>query len=189
MKAIVFRRYGGPEVLEYPDVDQPSAGPGQALVRVRATSINAADYRTMRADPFLVRLDNGLRRPKKRPILGSDVAGVVEQVGDGVEGLELGDEVFGDSFHDGMGAFAELVAVREEALVRKPATLSFEEAAAVPLAGVTALQGVRDKGEVQTGTEVLVQGAGGGVGHLIVQIAKAFGAEVTAVCGAGSVTS
>jgi NADPH:quinone reductase-like Zn-dependent oxidoreductase len=114
MKAIVFRRYGGPEVLEYTDVDQPSAGPGQALVRVRATSINAADYRTMRADPFLVRLDNGLRRPKKQRILGSDVARVVEQVGEGVDGLELGDEVFGDAFHDGMGAFAELVAVRRE---------------------------------------------------------------------------
>ena len=186
MKAIVYRQYGGPEVLEYTEVDDPIPGPGEVLLRVRATSVNAADYRIMRADPFLARLDNGLFRPKKRLILGVDVAGVVERVGDGVQHINVGDEVFGDAYQDRFGAFAEYVCVRESSLISKPESLSFEEAAAVPLAGVTALQGLRDLGEVQSGQTVLVQGAGGGVGISVVQIAKALGAEVTAVCGAGS---
>ena len=186
MKAIVYSQYGGPDVLEYTEVDDPVPGSGEALLGVRATSVNAADYRLMRADPFLARLDNGLFRPKKRLILGSDVASVVERVGDNVQHVNVGDEVFGDAFQDRFGAFAEYVCVRESALISKPENVSFEEAAAVPLAGVTALQGLRDLGQVQSGQAVLVQGAGGGVGISVVQIAKALGAEVTAVCSAGS---
>ncbi len=186
MKAIVYSRYGGPEVLEVTEVDRPVPGPGEALLRVRATSVNAADYRMMRADPFLARLANGLFKPKKTRILGIDVAGVVEQIGDGVQQVNVGDEVFGDAFKDGLGAFAEYVCVSESTLVSKPENVSFQEAAAIPLAGITAVQGLR-KGKVQSGEAVLVQGAGGGVGTLLVQIAKALGAEVTAVCGSGSV--
>ena len=171
---------------EYTEVNDPVPGPGEALLRVRATSVNAADYRMMRADPFLARLENGLFRPTKARILGSDVAGIVERVGDDVQRVDVGDEVLGDAFQDRFGAFAEYVCVRESALILKPENVSFEEAAAVPLAGITALQALRDLGEVQSGQAVLVQGAGGGVGTFLVQIAKAFGAEVTAVCGAGS---
>lgn len=185
MKAIVYRRYGGPEVLEHRDVERPTAGEGQALVRVRATSINAADYRMMRADPWLIRLFNGLRRPK-RQVLGIDVAGVVEAVGPGVTRVAPGDAIFANAFPDGMGAFAEYVALHEDGLVATPPSLSFEEAAAVPLAGITALQAVRDRAGVEPGKQVLIQGAGGGVGTMAVQIAKALGAHVTAVCGPGS---
>lgn len=187
MKAIVYMRYGGPEVLEYSELEKPVPARGEVLVRVRASSVNAADYRTMRADPFLVRLQNGLSKPRKVSVLGSDVAGVVEDLGEGVTHFSVGDEVFGLTLHDGMGAFAEYAAVSGAVLVPIPAGMSFEEAAALPLAGVTALQAVRDLGGVQSGQSVLVQGAGGGVGTLVVQIAKARGAEVTAVCGEGGV--
>lgn len=183
MKAITYHRYGGPEVLEYGDVARPTAAEGQVLVRVHATSINAADYRLMRADPFLVRMTKGLRRPRL-PILGVDVAGVIEAVGPGAQRFHVGDEVFGETPHG--GCFAEYVAVDEDALGAKPEGISFEQAAAVPLAGVTALQGLRDKGEVAAGTAVLVQGAGGGVGTFAVQVATALGATVTAVCGPAS---
>ena len=186
MKAIVYRRYGGPEVLEYADVDRPSAESGHVVVRVRAASINAADYRLMRADPFLVRLTRGLLRPR-HPVLGADFAGVVDEVGPGVEGLAVGDAVFGDAFGGGQGSFAEFVAVPTDSVAPKPEDLSFEAAAAVPLAGVTALQAVRDGAPVELGQSVLVQGAGGGVGTFLVQLAKARGATVTAVCGPGSV--
>lgn len=183
MKAILYRRYGGPEVLEYADADRPEIGDHEVLVRVHASSINAVDYRMMRADPFLIRGVQGLLRPKRRG-LGIDVAGVVEATGPGVTRFEVGDEVFGDAFQDGMGGFAEYVAIRETALAAKPEGLSFEQAAAVPLAGVTALQALRDLGGVQPGMSVLVHGAGGGVGTFAVQLARALGAEVTAVCGA-----
>jgi len=187
MQAVLHDRYGGPELLRVGRVPRPVPAPGQVLIRVHAASINAMDYRIMRADPFLVRLQNGLLRPK-RPILGADVAGVVEAVGPGVTTFAIGDEVFGEAFFtDGLGAFAEYVCVRKEAILEKPASLGFIEAAALPLAGVTALQAVRDRAKLCAGQSVLIQGAGGGVGCFLVQIAKAYGAKVTAVCGPRSV--
>ncbi len=183
MKAIAYDTYGGPEVLEYKDWPRPTAEPGQVLVRVSATSINAADYRLMRADPFLARFGGGLRRPTKWPVLGSDFAGVVEAVGADVGHVEVGTEVFGDCFTDGRGAFAEYVSVAPDSLAPLPEGTSMIEAAAIPLAGITALQGVRDLAEVSAGDRVLIHGAGGGVGIMAVQIAKARGAEVTALCG------
>lgn len=184
MKAWVYRRYGGPEVLQAVELPKPAPGAGEVLVRLAATSINAADYRQLRADPFLVRIDNGLNRPKKRTILGGDVAGIVEEVGSGVGSFAAGDAVFGETKLG--GAFAEYTIVEEELLVPKPESLSFEEAGTVPLAGVTALQAVRDKAAVTPGDSVLIQGAGGGVGTMLVQVAGAYGGEVTAVCGPGS---
>lgn len=182
MKAMVYRRYGGPEVLELADVARPTPGDGEVLVKVHASSINAADYRMMRADPFLVRLFNGLTKPR-RFILGVDVAGVVEAVGPSVTRLAVGDAVFGETPLKGQGAFAEYAVVSERALAKKPARLRFEEAAVVPLAAMTALQGLRDLGQVKPNQRVLIQGAGGGVGLFAVQIARLMGAQVTAVCG------
>ncbi len=182
MKAIVFERYGPPDVLELREVQKPVPAADEVLVQVYAASVNAADWRVMRADPFLVRLmGSGLLRPK-HPILGADVAGRVAAVGRKVTHFEPGDEVYGDLSTFGNGGFAEYVAVPEKALALKPVNLSFEEAAAVPLAAVTALQGLRDNGQIRSGHRVLINGASGGVGTFAVQIAKAFGAEVTAVC-------
>ncbi len=186
MRAITYHRYGGPEVLEYGDVPQPVPKPEQVLIEVHAASVNAADYRLMRADPWLARLGNGLFKPKKWPILGSDVAGVVVAVGEKVKRFKVGDAVFGDAFADGRGSFAEYVCVSESMLCAKPTSVSFEEAAAIPLAGITALQGVRDLGKIEQGQSILIQGAGGGVGTFALQIAKALGAHVTAVCGSKS---
>lgn len=185
MRAVVYRRYGGPEVLELAEVDQPQPRAGEVLVRVCAASINAADYRMLRADPFLVRLSNGLFTPTKQ-ILGADIAGVVEAVGPGVQAFVPGQAVFGDTFQDGLGGFAEFVRVREGAVVAMPEGVSFEEAAALPLCGMTALQAVRDRAALRPGHVVAIQGAGGGVGTALVQLAKAYGATVTAVCGASS---
>jgi NADPH:quinone reductase-like Zn-dependent oxidoreductase len=182
MKALVYRRYGGPEVLELADVPQPQPREREALVRVHATSVNAADRVLLRGKPFLVRLGMGFLRPR-HPTLGFDVAGRVEAVGSGVAHLRVGDDVFGASR---FGAFAELVCVDEEILVPKPSSVSFEEAAATPTAGYTAIQGLR-KGCLNTGQEVLIDGASGGVGTFAVQIAKAYGANVTAVCSARNV--
>ncbi len=187
MKAIVYRQYGGPEVLHLTELGVPKPGPGQVQVRVHATSINAADYRMMRADPFLVRLVNGLFRPTKRYVLGKDVAGVVTEIGPGVTRFSVGDDVFGETPMNGAGAFAEFTVADERSLARKPGALSFEEAGAVPLAGTTALQALRDLGQVTAGDRVLIVGAGGGVGLFAVQIARALGAQVTAVCGTRSV--
>lgn len=186
MKAVTYLQYGGPEVLQYIDIPTPVPGPGQVLVRVEATSINAADYRLMRADPFLARFGSGLLRPSKWPVLGSDFAGVVESVGPDVTELAVGDQVFGDSFSDGRAAFAEYVCVDQSSAVSIPDGLSTIEAAAVPLAAITALQAIRDLGEVATGQSVLIHGAGGGVGTMAVQLAQIYGADVTAVCGPGS---
>lgn len=186
MKAITYRQYGGPEVLRLGEREKPTSRASEVLVRVHAASINAVDYRLMRADPFLVRLDNGLLSPKKR-MLGSDVAGVVERVGPGVKRVKVGDEVFGDTLHAGGGGFAEYVCVRDSAVAVKPEGLDFVQSAAVVLAGFTALQAVRERAKVRAGQSVLIQGAGGGVGTLLVQVAKAYGAHVTAVCGPGSV--
>lgn len=174
MRAIIQERYGSPELLHVGEVAKPTPGPGQVLVAVHAASVNAGDWRRVRADPFIIRLTEGIRRPRS-PLLGGDAAGVVEAVGPEVTDLDVGDEVYGIR----SGALAEYVAGKS--FVRKPANLSLEEAAAVPIAGVTALQAVRDRGEVRPGQRVLVNGAGGGVGSFVTQIAAADGAEVTAV--------
>jgi NADPH:quinone reductase-like Zn-dependent oxidoreductase len=181
MKAIVYTKYGPPDVLQLKEVEKPTPKDNEVLIKVHAAAANAADWRLLRADPFLVRLYNGLLKPKYK-ILGAAVAGRVEAVGRNAMQFQPGDEVFGDLFECGWGGFAEYVCARENALALKPATISFEEAATVPVAAVTALQGLRDKGQVQPGQKVLINGASGGVGTFAVQIAKSFGAEVTAVC-------
>ena len=173
MKAIVRDRYGSPDVLQLGEVDKPALTDEGVLVRVRATSINAYDWHMLRGKPYLARLEEGLRRPKTA-ILGLDVAGIAEGVGKDVTHVKPGDRVFGSR----SGAFAEYVTGRT--MVPMPEGLSFEEAASVPTAGQTALQGLRDHGRIQAGQRVLVIGAGGGVGSFAVQIAKAFGADVTA---------
>jgi NADPH:quinone reductase-like Zn-dependent oxidoreductase len=164
------------------DVERPAPGDDEVLIEVHAAGVNAADWHILRADPPLVRLMGfGLLKPKNE-ILGADVAGRVEAVGGDVTRFSPGDEVFGDLSARGHGAFAEYVCAREDAVATKPSTLTFEEAAAVPLAAVTALQGLRDEGEIGEGQNVLIVGASGGVGTFAVQIAKSFGAEVTGVC-------
>jgi NADPH:quinone reductase-like Zn-dependent oxidoreductase len=188
MKAIVMRGYGPPgEVLALQEVDTPAVAAGEVLVRVEAASANPADWHLVRGEPYVARLQLGLRAPKTR-VLGCDMAGVVESTGPGVSGIEPGQEVFGCTFMRGFGAFAESVRVPHDLLVTKPAGLSFAEAAAAPLAGLTALQGLRDHGGVEAGQRLLVIGASGGVGTFAVQIGKHFGAEVTGVCSTRNVT-
>lgn len=179
MKAIVQSAYGPPaEVLQLREVDPPSPADDEVLVRVRASSVNPADWIFVTGRPRLVRLASGLFRPK-HPTPGKDVAGQVEAVGPSVAGFRPGDEVYGELE---AGAYAEYVAVPASKLAPKPANLSFEQAAAAPLAGLTALQGLRDTCRVQAGQRILINGASGGVGTFAVQIAKALGAEVTGVC-------
>jgi NADPH:quinone reductase-like Zn-dependent oxidoreductase len=175
MKAIVRHKYGSPDVLRLEELDKPRLEDDRVLVRVRAASVNPLDWHTLRGLPYLVRLSEGLRKPKTGA-MGVDVAGHVEAVGKNVTEFQPGDEVFGARD----GAFAEYVAAKETRLVLKPPNLTFEEAAAVPVAATTALQGLRDKGKIQPGQKVLINGAGGGVGTFAVQLAKAFGADVTA---------
>jgi NADPH:quinone reductase-like Zn-dependent oxidoreductase len=183
MKAIRYHHYGSPDVLELRDVDVPAVGDDDVLVRVRAASVNPLDFHFLRGTPYLLRLLAGVSRPKVDG-LGADLAGHVEAVGANVTGFRPGDEVFGSHRR----AFAEYVTVPQDgALLPKPAGLSFEQAAAVPVAAVTALQALRDKARVRPGQRVLVNGAGGGVGCFAVQLAKAFGAEVTGVCRTGNV--
>lgn len=182
MRAMVQDRYGSPDVLAIRDVDMPVIGDDGVLVRVRATSVNAADWHRIRGRPYFARLMTGLRLPKGT-IAGSDVSGVVEAVGAGVTQLRPGDDVFGARD----GAFAEYVAGRARNFVPKPANLTFEQAAAIPVAATTALQALRDKGRVRPGQRVLILGAGGGVGSYAVQLARAFGAEVTATTTAQNV--
>ena len=177
MKAIAQDRYGSTEVLEFRDVDKPAAGDNEVLVQVHAASVNAYDWHLMRGDPYLARLSMGLRRPKAN-IRGRDFAGRVEAVGRDVTRLRPGDEVYGEVD----GTFAEYVRVPENQVGPKPANLTFEQAAAVPLAGTTALIGLRDDARLQPGQHVLINGASGGVGTFAVQIAKAMGAMVTGVC-------
>ncbi|MBI5814909.1 MAG: NAD(P)-dependent alcohol dehydrogenase [Nitrospinae bacterium] len=185
MKAIVYSEYGPPDVLRLEEVEKPVPGENDALVKVVAASVNAADWRLMRADPFLARFFSGLVRPRFN-ILGADIAGRIEAVGKNVKRFKPGDEVFGDIFANGFGGFAEYSRAREDALALKPANISFEEAAATPLAALTALHGLRDMGRLRAGQKVLINGAGGGVGTFAVQLAKWLGAEVTAVCGKGN---
>jgi NADPH:quinone reductase-like Zn-dependent oxidoreductase len=177
MKAIVHQRYGSPEVIEVAEIAKPEPDDDRVLIRVQAASANPYDWHLLRGKPYFVRMQAGLRSPKD-PRLGVDVAGVVEDVGADVEGFAPGDEVFGGA----AGAFAEYVCGSPESLALKPPGVPFEEAASLNVAGITALQGLRDRGGLQAGQRVLVNGASGGVGTFAVQIAKAMGAEVTAVC-------
>jgi NADPH:quinone reductase-like Zn-dependent oxidoreductase len=178
MQAITYHRYGPPDVLRLEEVDEPVLKDDQVLVRVHAAAANPRDWHPMRGPPYIVRPQFGLRRPRQT-LLGGDVAGRVEAVGRDVTRLRPGDEVYADIE---TGGFAEHVCVPEEVAERKPANLSFEQAAAVPLAALTALQGLRDHGRVQPGQRVLIIGASGGVGTFAVQLAKWLGAEVTGVC-------
>lgn len=178
MKAIVQDVYGPPDVLELREVDRPTAGEGQVLIEVKSAALNIYDMHMTTGKPYMARAVAGWRAPKNK-IPGADVAGVVVAVGPGVSRFSVGDEVFGDI---AAGAFAEYAVTPEERLAHKPASLSFEQAAALSLAGLTALQGLRDVGGLQPGERVLINGASGGVGTFAVQIAKSLGAEVTAVC-------
>jgi NADPH:quinone reductase-like Zn-dependent oxidoreductase len=180
MKAIVYTQYGSPDVIQFKEVEKPTPGANEVLIKIHAASVNAADWHYLRGTPLLFRLSAGLLKPKNI-FLGADVAGRVEAVGRDVTTFRPGDEVFGDLSESGRGTFAEYVCAPENALVLKPANISYEEAAAVPVAAVTALQALR-KGQIQPGQKVLINGASGGVGTFAVQIAKSFGTEVTAVC-------
>src|SRR5215208_62511 len=186
MKAIVYTEYGSPDVLQFKEVERPTPSDNEVLVKIYAASANAADWHLMRAEPFLARLENGLFQPKITK-LGADLAGRVEAVGRNVKQFQVDDEVFGYMPLNELGGFAEYVSAKEDALALKPARLTFEQAAAVPLAAFTALQGLRDKGQIQPGQKVLINGASGGVGTFAVQIARALGAEVTGVCSTRNV--
>jgi NADPH:quinone reductase-like Zn-dependent oxidoreductase len=183
MKAIVYHEYGSPNVLELQEVDKPVVKDGEVLVRVRATSANPADWHFMRGLPYIMRPQSGLAKPKNR-VLGRDVAGQVEAVGKDVTRFRSGDEVFANVE---TGGFAEYTCVSEGFLVLKPVNLTFEQAAAVPLAALTALQGLRDEGQMQPEQRVLIIGASGGVGTFAVPIAKSFGADVTGECSTRNV--
>src|SRR5947207_15686765 len=183
MKAIVQERFGPPAVLQLVDTDLPEVRADEVLVRVHAAALNPADWHIVRGDPLVARLMGvGLTKPKAR-VAGIDAAGVVQTVGANVRGLRPGDEVLGFC----RGAFAEYACAAADMVVPKPASLTFEQAAAIPIAATTALRGIRDVGEVKAGQRVLVNGAGGGVGTFAVQIAAALGAEVTGVCSTGNV--
>jgi NADPH:quinone reductase-like Zn-dependent oxidoreductase len=185
MKAIVYRRYGSAEVLKCEDIPKPVPNDDQVLMKVRAAALNPLDWRMMGRVPFLVRKLMKLKTPSaENPVgIGRDVAGVIEAVGRNVTQLKIGDEVFGNC----EVAVAEYCCTKASALVAKPEALTFEQAAAIPVAGLTALQGLRDKGKIQAGQRVLINGAAGGVGTFAVQVAKSFGAEVTGVCSGANV--
>jgi NADPH:quinone reductase-like Zn-dependent oxidoreductase len=183
MKAIVYRCYGPADVLELSDIEKPAAADNEVLVKVHAASVNPLDWHYMRGSPYFMRLGTGLGAPKDTR-LGVDFAGTVEAVGRDVTQFKPGDDVFGGK----SGAFAEYVTIRDDrALVLKPDNVTFEQAASVPVAAITALQALRDKGQIKPGQKVLINGASGGVGTFAVQIAKAFGAEVTGVCSTRNV--
>jgi NADPH:quinone reductase-like Zn-dependent oxidoreductase len=183
MKGVVHLCYGSPDVVRYADVPKPALQADEVLIRVHAASVNPLDWHYLEGTPYLVRLDAGFGKPEN-PRLGVDFAGTVEAAGRSVTRFKAGDEVFGGKF----GALADYVAVREDrAIALKPANVSFEQAAAVPIAAVTALQALRDKGQIRPGQRVLINGASGGVGTFAVQIAKTYGAEVTGVCSTRNV--
>jgi NADPH:quinone reductase-like Zn-dependent oxidoreductase len=181
MKAMVYTKYGPPDVLELKEVEKPAPKDDEVLIKVYAASVNPAELHLLRADPFMTRVYSGLLKPKNT-ILGADISGIIEAVGKNIKQFKIGDEVFGDLSNCGWGGFAQYVCAPENALALKPANLSFEEAAVVPLSSITALQGLRNKGHIQAGQKVLINGASGGVGTFAVQIAKSFGTEVTGVC-------
>lgn len=186
MKAIIHTKYGSPDVLELIELEKYVPKDDEVLVKIHAASVNAYDWHLLTADIFLVRLmGGGLLKPKDTSV-GADIAGQVEAVGANVKQFKPGDEVYGDIAGSGQSGFAEYCCVQEKKLALKPANLSFEQAAAVPMAGITALQGLRDNGQIQPGQKVLIQGASGGVGTFAVQIAKYYGAEVTAVTSTGN---
>ena len=185
MKAWVYERYGSPDVLAFEEVETPMPAGDEVAVCVHACGLNAADWHMMRADPFLVRLSSGLRRPRRPMIPGCDLAGVVESVGEQVTRFSPGDRVYAAVGFT--GGLAELATIRENHVARMPAESTFEQAAAVPTAGITALRAIRDAGRVEPGTTVLLIGASGGVGTFALQIARAFGGVITAVCGPAAV--
>jgi len=178
MKAITFHKYGSPKVLKMNELEKPSPAEDEVLIKMHAAAVNPIDWHTMRADPFLSRLGNGLFKPKFH-ILGADISGVVEAVGSKSTEFKVGDHVFGEITH---GGFTEYICVKEEKIAFKPKNLSFQEAASVGVVGYTAIQGLRDKGGIKPGQKVLINGASGGVGTFAVQYAKSVGAEVTGVC-------
>lgn len=180
MKIITYTQYGSADVLKLEDIEKPTPKAHEVLVKIHAAGVNTLDWRMMRATPFLARLENGVFGPKNHK-LGADIAGRVEAVGSAVTRFKVGDAVYGDVWLNGLGGFAEYVCAREDGIVLKPAQLSFEEAAAIPIAALTALQGLRDIGGIHAGQTVLINGASGGVGTFAVQLAKAFGAQVTGV--------
>lgn len=184
MKAIVYTKYGTPDVLELKEVDKPIPRDDEVLIKVHAASINDWDWMALNGESFVTRLIHGLLKPKIK-ILGCDIAGRVVAVGKNVKQFQLGDEVFGDLCECDFGGFAEYVCAPENALALKPASMTFEEAAAIPQAGMLAVQGLRDKGQIQSGQKILINGAGGGVGTFGVQIAKLYGVEVTGVDSSG----
>lgn len=184
MSAITHREYGPPDVLTFSEVERPTIGDDRVMVRVHASSVNALEWHMMTGTPYLVRLQAGLRRPKL-PSLGTDAAGTVVAVGKDVSQFSVGDEILGGV----VGAYAEYAIAREGSLAKKPTGVSFEQAAAVPVAGLTALQGLRDVGKLSEGDRVLINGASGGVGTFAIQIANALGAGVTAVCSTQNVES
>jgi NADPH:quinone reductase-like Zn-dependent oxidoreductase len=186
MKAIVCEKYGPPDVLQLQEEEKPIPKDDEVLIRIHAASINKGDWYALTGKPFMVHLTDGMFKPKDK-ILGMDVAGRIEAVGRNVEQFQPGGDVFGDISWCGKGAYAEYVSVPENVLALKPANISFEEAAAAPVAAVVALQGIRDIGQIQPGQKVLINGASGGVGTFAVQIAKYYGAEVTAVCSTGKI--
>jgi NADPH:quinone reductase-like Zn-dependent oxidoreductase len=183
MKAIVYHNYGSPDVLKLEELEKPAPGPDEVLVKIFASTVTPGDVITLKGQPFPVRFWSGLLKPK-HPVPGKEIAGRVEAIGANVTQFKPGDEVFGDLSVCGLGAYAEYVAVPETAIALKPANLTFDQAAAVPESSVVALQGLRDKGKIQSGQKVLINGASGGIGTFAVQIAKYFGAEVTAVVSA-----
>ena len=182
MKAIVYHNYGSPDVLKCEEIKKPTAGDDEVLIKVHAASVNPIDFHFMRGTPYFIRIMAGLRKPKDTGV-GRDVAGQVEAVGRNVTQFKPGDEVFGTC----SGAFAEYVCASKSALVTKPENVTFEQAASVPVAALTALQALRDKGHIKPGQKVLINGAAGGVGTFAVQIAKSLGAEVTGVCSTRNV--
>ena len=191
MKAAIYYKYGSPDVISIEEVEKPSPKDAEALIQIKAASVNAYDWHSLRADPFITRFTAGLMKPKNN-IPGADIAGIIVAAGNGASKFKVGDEVYGNLEGCGKGGlaaggFAEYVCAKETNLAPKPPALSFEEAAALPMASVTALQAVRDCAKIKPGQHVLINGASGGVGMFAVQIAKASGAEVTGVCGTGSV--
>lgn len=182
MKAIIYTSYGSPSKLHLAEVEKPVPKDNQILIKIYAASLNAYDWRHLKPDPFMMRFMGGGVFKPKHPILGADMSGVVEAVGRKVTQFKPGDAVFGEGHYGGL---AEYACVDEKGFILKPENMTFKEAAAIPMAGLTALQGLRDKGNIQAGQKVLVNGASGGVGSFAVQIAKSFGAEVTGVCSTG----